>query len=228
MVGVLVLVDEDIAELLLVELPDILVLLEEPDGVEDDVVKVQGPGGPELLLIRQVDVGDLLEAEVPLGPALVHIFGGQEHFILGPGDVTQDGPGLEGLLVHVQLLQALLDDPEGVVGVVDGKGGGEAQLLNVPAEDPHASGMEGGRPDIIGIRADGGFQTLFQLSGGLVGEGDGDDLPGHGGLQGAQEAGTTLLLLGEHAPLGVGLEEGQVGFGDVIGDLTAVGGPAVF
>ena len=227
-VGVLILVDEDVAELPLVELPDVLVLLEEADGVEDDVVKVQSSGRPELLLVGQVDVGDLLETEVPLGPALVHVLRRQEHLVLGPGNVAQDGSGLEGLLVHVQLLQALLDDPEGVVGVVDGEGGGKAQLLDVPPQDAHAGRVEGGRPDVVGIGTNGGFQTGFQFPGGLVGEGDGDDLPGHGGLQGAQEAGTALLLLGEHAPLGVGLEEGQVGFRDVIGDLPAVGGPAVF
>ena len=195
-VGVLVLVDEDVAEFPLVVLPHVGVLLKETDGVEDNVVKVQGPRRPELFLIGQVDVGDLLQAEVAFGLALLHKFRSQEHLVFGPGDIAQDRAGREGLVVHVQLLQALLDDPDGVVSIVDGEGGGETQLLDVPAEDAHAGRVEGGRPDVVGVGADGRFQPFFQLPGGLVGKGDGDNLPGHGRLQGAEKSGPALVLLG--------------------------------
>ena len=40
-------------------------------------------------------------------------------FILGVADDGEDGPGLEGLLVQVQLLEDVPDDPLGVVGVID-------------------------------------------------------------------------------------------------------------
>ena len=227
-VGVLILVDEDVAELPLVILPHVGVALEQADGVKDDVVKVQGPGGPELFLIGQVDVGDLLQAEVPLGPALVGVVPRQEHLVLGPGNVAQQRAGLEGLVIQVQLLQALLDDPEGIVRVVDGEGGGKAQLFNVPPEDAHAGGVEGGRPDVVGVGADGGFQPLLQLPGGLVGEGNGNDLPGHGGLQSAEEPGPALVPVRRIGVLGKAGEEVQVLISDVIGHFPAVGPPAVF
>ena len=226
-VGVLVLVDEDVAEFPLVVLPHVGVLLEEPDRVEDDIVKVQRPRRPELFLIGQVDVGDLLQAEITLGLALLHKFRSQKHLVLGSGDIAQDRAGREGLIVHIQLLQALLDDPDRVVGVVDGEGGREAQLLDIPAEDAHAGRVEGGRPDVVCVGANGRFQPLFQLPGGLVGKGDGDDLPGHGGLQGAEKSGPALVLLGGVQIFGILGQELEVGVGHIVGNLPAVGPSAV-
>ena len=148
-VGVLVLVDEHVPELSLVEGPHLLKLLEKPHRVEDDVVKVQGAGLPQAALVLHVNFGDLGQAVVPGLLALGQIFLRQLHGVLGPGDVPQHGPGRELLVVQVQVLQAVLDDPDGVVGVVDGEGGGEAQPVDVPAQDAHAGGVEGGGPYVL-------------------------------------------------------------------------------
>ena len=70
-IGILVLVDENIAELLLVIGPCLLVLLEQPDRVEDNVVKIQRPSLPQLLFVSYLQTGDLFQAEVPaLGTVL--------------------------------------------------------------------------------------------------------------------------------------------------------------
>ena len=47
MVGILVLVDEDIAEFPLIVRPHVVKSLEEADRVENDIVKVQCTGCPE-------------------------------------------------------------------------------------------------------------------------------------------------------------------------------------
>ena len=66
MVRVLILVDEHIAEFPLIEGPHVLVLLEQADRVEDDVVKVQRVGRPELFGIGGVG-GYVCEALVRSG-----------------------------------------------------------------------------------------------------------------------------------------------------------------
>ena len=64
MVGVLILVNEHIAELSLVVLPHRRVALEQMDGMEDQIVKVQGVGRAEALVIGGVDLDDSGHAPV--------------------------------------------------------------------------------------------------------------------------------------------------------------------
>ena len=52
--------------------------------------------------------------------------------------------------------------------------------MDVPPQDAHAGGMEGGRPYILSLRPQHPFQTLLQLPCRLVGEGDGQDGPRRG------------------------------------------------
>ena len=84
MVRILVLVDKDIMKFPLVILPHLRELLQEPDGMENNIVKVQRPGGPELFLIGQVDVSNFLQTEIPLGLGLVQKFLRQLHIVLRP------------------------------------------------------------------------------------------------------------------------------------------------
>ena len=193
--------------------------------MEDDIVKVHGACIPQTLLVGGVQPGDRLRPEVTAAAGGLFEVGGQLHFVLGPGDGSQHGLGGELLIVNGQLLQAVLHDPDGIVGVIDGEGGGKSQLFAVPAEDAHAGGVEGGGPDVPGGGAQHLFQTVLQLAGGLVGEGDGDDGPGGGGLQRAQPVRPQLLL-----PGGSGHEASQkfhIPGSDPVGHLGRVGTPAV-
>ena len=224
-VGVLVLVDENIAELPLVISTHALVLLQQANGVEQNIVEVQCPGVPQLFLVGGIQPGHLLQAEVPAFGALLFKVRRQLQLVLGLGDDRQHGPGRELLVVHPLLLQAVLHDPDGIVSVVDGEGGGEAQLFNVPAQDAHAGGVEGGGPHIPGFGAQGPLQAVLQLPGGLVGEGDGDDGPGGGGLHGAQAIRPELFLRGRVGE--VALQEGQILLRHPVGHLGGVGAPAI-
>ena len=187
-VGVLILVDEDIVEFVLVVFPHVLVLIQQADGVEDQVVKVQRPRVPKALLIFYVYLRYLEQIHVSGGLLAGQERLGQQLLVLGLGDLAQNGPGGKDLVVHVLGLQDLLDDPERVVGVVDGKGLVKAQLVRVPAQDAQTGGVEGGGPDVVGGVSQFGGQPLLQLPGGFVGEGDGQNRPGGGGVQGAELA----------------------------------------
>ena len=188
-VGVLVLIDQYVVKFSLIICPNVIELLEQPHGVEDDVVEVQRPGFPQALFIGGVQPGDFLQPVVAVPVGLPGEIGGQLQLVLGPGDGGQHRAGGELLVVKAQLLEAVLHHPQGVVGIVDGEGGGEAQLFDVPAEDAHAGGVEGGGPHVPGLGAQHPLQAGLELAGGLVGEGDGDDGPGGGGFHGAQPPG---------------------------------------
>ncbi len=104
MVGVLVLVDEHIPELPLVEGPHLLVLLQQMDGVEDDIIEVHGVGLPEAALVACIDLRDPGHPPVAGG---LHFLGKLVRgpiLVLGVGDNGQHRAGLELLVVQPQVL----------------------------------------------------------------------------------------------------------------------------
>ena len=149
---------------------------EQPNRLHDDVVEVQRPRRPESLLVRGVDVRDRpLVERAGLGGEL----GRRDEVVLGATDHRRHRPRRVPLGVDVHLL---LDDGDGSFGVslvVDGKVAWHAEVGVLPAEDAGACGMEGEDPHALG---DPGAQQpldpLGHLLGGLVGEGDGQDLVG--------------------------------------------------
>ena len=224
-VGVLIFVHQHVAELVLVVVQHLRLPLEQRHRVVDDVVKVQCVGGAELLLIGFVDFGVVLHPPVvgrlrPLGEVLDGLV-----LVLGVADGRQDAPGRIRLFVQVLLLQHVLDDPLGVVGVVDGEVLVKAQPVDVPPQDPHAGGVEGGGPDVVGVRPQPGGQPVFQFPRRLVGEGDGDDLPGPGHVHGAEAPGPADVLL--RGPGGESLQKPQVLLRGPVGHLLRVAAPAV-
>ena len=92
-IGILILVDQDIAEFFLIVRPHLVKALQQPDRVEDDVIKIQGIGVPEPALIFHIDLGNLGQPEIPRLLALGQIVGSQLHGVLGPGDIPQNGAG---------------------------------------------------------------------------------------------------------------------------------------
>ena len=81
--------------------------------------------------------------------------------------------GVEVEVAHHHRHQALA-----VGGVVDREGRLEPDLGGLAAQDPHAGRVEGHDPHRLGPRADQGGDALAHLGRRLVGEGDGQHLPG--------------------------------------------------
>jgi len=59
MVGVLVLVDEDVAEAVLVFGQDVWLSLQQADSLEQDVIKVHAVSPLEFILVQAVNLGNL-------------------------------------------------------------------------------------------------------------------------------------------------------------------------
>ena len=193
-VGVLILVHQHIPELFLVVVQHLRFLLQQRDGVVDDVIKVQRVGRAEFLLIGGVDLGDPGIFPIVCGFRLLAEYLRPLVAVLGGADGGENAADGKGLLVQILLLQNVLDDSLGIVGIVDGKVLVKADAVNVPPQNADAGGVEGGGPHVVGGRPQPGCQTVFQLSRRLVSKGDGDDFPGLRHIQGAEPVDPAHLI----------------------------------
>ena len=156
-----------------------------------------------------VDLGDGF-LKVALGTLSVDEGIGQ--FILGAGDGVADGDGADGGEADADVAHGLLDEAELVVGVVDGEFGLAAQVVDIAPEDAEGLAVEGADVDPGRHAADEVDDALAHFVGGLVGEGDGEDVPG--GDAGGDEIGDAA---GDDAGLaGAGAGEDEQGAVDVV------------
>ena len=225
-VGVLILVDEDITEFVLIVRPHIRAVLQQPDGVQDDVIEVQRIGIPQFSVVKCIDFTDPDAPPIVDGLPLLDKRPRRLHIVLCTGNNAQDLPGRKRLLVQRQLLENVFNDPLAIVRIVDGEAAVKAEAVNIPAQNTHTGGVERGRPHILRhILPQHSAKPLLQLVGGLVGKGDGQHLPRAGGLHGAEVLHQrTLLLVGR---FGVFLQKSRhiLCHGD--GDIRTVTAPPI-
>ena len=179
LVGVLVLVDEDVLEPLLVLLQHVGGLAQQLDGLGEQVVEVHGVGVAQAPLVLAVDLGDAALVDAP-GPVGVGV--DPDELVLGRADHGVDGAGRELLGVDVEVAQHVGGEALGVGLVVDGERRRVAQPGGVAPQDAHAGGVERGHPHLLGDGPDQRPHPVLHLVGGLVGEGDGQDLEGRDAL----------------------------------------------
>ena len=235
MVGVLVLVHEEVAPALAVVLQHRGDVLEQKDGAHQQVVEVERPGGGQLRFVGTVDAGRL-DLEVAARPS------GEgrrvEQLVLGRAHRVHHLGGGEALAVHPGRLHRPAHRGQPVGLVVDHEVGGDADGVAVTAEDSSPHGVEGAEPHPADVSTEQLLDPAAHLPGRLVGEGDRQDLLGahpaggddvgdamgqHPGLAAAgpsedQEG----AVRGRHR-LALGRVEGgeqRIGVGDHVGDST--------
>ncbi len=167
-VRVLVLVDEDVAPAVAVEVEHGGARLEEAHHEQEQVVEVHRARRRAAHLVQAVERGDpLLRGRPRLALDVLH----REHLVLGVADPVHGGGGRERALVEAQLAHGLLHEREAVVLVVDDEARRQPHVRRVLAQDPHAGGVEGG--DERRADAHGQHERLHaraHLLGSLVGE----------------------------------------------------------
>ncbi len=193
-VGVLVLVDQHVPEAPPVAVAHLLEELEQVHAAEQQVVEVHRVGAVQALLVEPVDVGGgLLEEALHL--ELVGL--GVEQLVLRVRDLAPDAARGEALGIDVQLLDAVLDQPQRVLLVVDREAAGVAEPLGVGPQHSRAGGVEGHHPHRARAPAHQGLHPLAHLLRRLVRERDREDLAGPR-LAGADQMGDPVR---EHARL---------------------------
>ena len=195
-VGVLVLVHEDVAELAAVVVRDFGELLQQEDGAANQVVKVEGVGGAQTLRVDGVNLRDgLLVRVIARHTGCVHLSADQ--LVLQRGDAVTHCLGGELLGVQVELFDDEAQQALRVGRIVNREGGLQAQGGGLTAQHAHAEAVEGRDPHVLGARTDQRLDTFTHFGGGLVGEGDGENLAG-GRAVGCEQVGDAV---GQHAGL---------------------------
>ena len=172
-VGVLVLVDQHVAEALLVVGQHLGLATEELHRDHEKVVEVHGAGGQQPVLVLGVDICDLA---VEQAPGLVAEGVHADQLVLGLADQAVDRARGEALGVEAQVPDHVAREPHSVGLVVDGERRAVAETAGVPPQDAHAGGVERRHPHALGHRPDQDGDPLAHLVGRLVGEGDGHQL----------------------------------------------------
>ena len=177
-VRVLILVDEHITEAALPVLAHVRMLVEQADGVVDQVVKIHRPGGKQTLPVGLVHLTDADAARVVRRLRARQILLRRDAGVLGAADLREHGAVRKRLLVEIHVLENVLDDRLTVRRVVDREAVGVAKLIGVPPQDAHARGVESRGPDVRrGLGPEHALDAVLELVGRLVRERDGDDAP---------------------------------------------------
>ncbi len=180
-VGILILVDQDVAEAPLIVGEYVLARAEDGEVVQQEVAEIGGVHFEQALLIGAVEIGRLAVGEIwpVLGADLV---GGQAA-ILPALDRTQKRACRHHLVVEARGLKDLLGETKLIVGVENGEVLFEPDHLGMAAQDARRDGMERAEPHAFATRADHLLEPLAHFVRGLVGEGDGEHLARKGAAQ---------------------------------------------
>ena len=223
MVGILILVNQNIPELPLIVPLDILVLLKKLHCHIDDVVKVQRVVVLQTGLIFCVAAGDVQSAQIArCFRAFQHFLRGY-HLVLFPADSAKNILCWEGLVVKTHVLNDILHDPLGIGGVINGKAAGIAHFFNVPPQNPAAGRMKGHCPDILRLGAKQSRKPVTDFVGGLVCEGNRQDAPGRRRFYSAQPIRAIAVI---RAIRFDGFQKGKIFLRNMFRNLATVAAPA--
>ena len=171
-VRVLVLVDEEIAELAAVLLQLTRILGEQPHRQDEQIVEVDGVGETERLAEIAVDDGDGARERIHRE---VRVLVGGDERVLRIGDRRVHAA--RGELLHVELvpLHDALHDGLRVVLIVDRERRRASDEVRCGAQHPRADGVERTHPHPRRCAPEEAGDAFLHLARGLVGERDGED-----------------------------------------------------
>ncbi len=172
-VGVLIFVNHHEPELLGVLRTDALRLLEEVDGLEQQVVEVERARVLQRLEVVLVDLGDLLITSIPARRTGHHVW--RFHPVFRMADARQRGPRLDECVIDVEVLQRLLDDGQLVGRVVDHEVPRQADCRRFAAQQSSAQRVKRRDPHATALGSEKILDASAHLFRGLVGERDGED-----------------------------------------------------
>ncbi len=196
-VGVLVLVDEDVPEPATIQRRHGRERPEQVDGLRDQVVEVERVRLRQRLRVPAEDLDEPgLVRVVEVGRARVGLDVGE--LVLGLRDLAEHTADREAEGVGIQLLDDALDEGARVGRVVDGEALREPEVLGLAPQDAHARRVERRDPHALRrLAADQRADPVAHLGRRLVRERDGENLA-RPRLVGLQQSGDATS---EHAGL---------------------------
>ena len=194
-VRVLVLVDEHVAVAARHALAHVRALVQQPEGLQDQVAEVERAALGEQPVVVAVEAGEL-ELAVGPGPRGVALgvggeplriaaqVGGGHHLVLQPVDARDEARQerrriAADLVVAQRQLTDALEQQREPVGRRDGRQEGiDAGLERLVLKEPGAERVEGGDVELLVGRLDQRLEPLAHLGGGGRREGEREDLAG--------------------------------------------------
>ena len=173
-VGVLVFVHHHVPELLRVLRSHALGLLEHVHRLEQQVVEIERVALLERVQIMGVDLRDLLLSTVPAGRVRHRV--GAFHPILRAADPRKRGARLDEGVLDLQGLERLFHDGELIGRVVDDEVAGQSDGRRFTPEQAGAQRVKRRDPHAGDVRTEQRLDPRPHFLGGLVGEGDGENL----------------------------------------------------
>ena len=182
-VGILILVDQDVAEPVVILRQNVVVLHQDRQIVQQQVAEIDGVEAPEPVLVGGVEFGR------PAAGEIARIGGGDLFrslaLVLPALDHPVQQPRRPALGIDVGGFQFLLDEAELVVRVENREVRFQADKLGMAAQDARGERVEGAEPDFLRrLRPEQGrdqpADPLAHFPRRPVGEGDGENLPRHG------------------------------------------------
>ena len=174
--GILILVHQQVAVLVLVELPYIRVFSQQLHGLVDEVVKIERTGLFQLFLVSCVDAGGL--GALHVSGVVCKCLLRADQLILPAAHLVDGGLDGQEFIIDAQLFIYGFHYTLGIVCIIDGKAAGVADLFGPAAQNAHTGRVEGGGEHFVPfLAAQHPAQTLFQLPCCLVGKGNGHHVP---------------------------------------------------
>ena len=181
-VGVLILIHKDILELLLILRQHIGAVTQQDVGLQQQIVEVHSSVSLAAAAVLHIHLAKLrhLHLSVLGGKARVrHIGTRGNQGILGVGDTRENTRRLVLVVSQIALLADCLDEILAVVGLIDGECLGVAYTLGILPQDTRKDRVESTHSDVVRRRAfDHLLNAFTHLACRLVGEGEGEDVPG--------------------------------------------------
>ena len=196
LVGVLKLVDQDMAKAPLVMLAHRGVVAQQLVGAQHQLAKIDHAFALALVFVDLVQLDLLFQRRVWRAVLTHHVLSAQA-VLLAAGDEILQLLGRVAFLVDVELLAQALDGRELVLRVQDLKALRQIRHLEMRAQKTVAQAVEGANPHAAHVQRQHRAQTRQHLLGGLVGEGNSQQPAGRD-LAGLQQPGDAR---GQHAGL---------------------------
>ena len=178
MVGILILIYQNITEFLLIICSYIRKVLQKFYGAEYDIIKIQCIGSTHTFLIFCVEPCNSFFVVVI--SCLISIVFRIQKIIFCTRYLTDNTTRIKLLFIKTTITNHADQKFLLIIFIVNRKVFGIAQLFNVTTQDSSTCSMKCMRPNIFSCITTSYFQTLAQLPCGFIGKGNCNDFPGFG------------------------------------------------
>jgi hypothetical protein len=176
----LILIDHDELKLSRIPLADGRRVVEEVDGLEQEIVEVERTGFLERPHVAAVQLSDVAILEIP---AVLEDLG-SFHAVLRMADATEHVPRLIGAVIETCFLDQLFDHRLLIARIVDHEVARETNVRRLASQQARTQRVERRDPHRPAVRAEKRLDAVAHLCCGLIGERDSQKTIGRRNLLG--------------------------------------------